>query len=163
RLRAQRGRVALVDRSLEGGRGDMAVEDARVGVVENRGLHASLEQGRRFAHEVLVERVLRGDENRETVTATAGASPLLAEAPHRPGEADRDRAGEVAEVDPELERVGRGDAEQVSLDEPALELAPLLRCVARAVRRETFGGLGIEPITCEAMDELGGLPALREA
>src|SRR6476660_6764257 len=95
--------------------------------------------------------------------AAAGASPLLAKARHRAGETDRDRAVEVADVDAELERVGRCDSEQVALDEPPLDLAPLLRRVAGAVRRQPSGGRGIESITCEAVDELGGLAALREA
>ena len=136
RLRAEGRGVALVDGRLEGGRGDVAVEHARVGVVEDRRLDAALEQRRRLAHEVLVERVLRGDEDREAVLAAAGASPLLAEARDRAREADRDRAVEVADVDAELERVGRRDAEQLALDEPPLDLAPLLRRVAGAVRRE---------------------------
>ena len=114
----------------------MAVEHARVRVVEDRRLDPALEQRRRLAHEVLVERVLRGDEHREAVLAAAGASPLLAQARDRAGEADRDRAVEVADVDPELERVGRGDAEQLALDEPPLDLAALLRRVAGAVRGE---------------------------
>ena len=162
-LPAECRRVVAVERSLERGSGDVPVEDARVGVVEDRRLHPPLEQGRRLAHEVLVERVLGGDEDREAVAAAAGASPLLAEARDGAGETDRDRAVEIADVDAQLERVGRRDAEQVALDETPLDLAPLLRRVARPVRREPLGGLRIEPVNCEAVDELGGLAALGEA
>ena len=133
---AERRGVAVVDRRLERGRRDVAVEHARVRVVEDRRLDAPVEQRLRLAHEVLVERVLGGDEDREAVLAAAGASPLLAEARDRSREADRDRAVEVADVDAELERVGRRDAEEVALDEPPLDLAPLLRRVAGAVRSE---------------------------
>ena len=134
RLVAERLAVGVVDRRLERGRRDVAVEHARVRVVEDRRLDAAAEQRLRLAHEVLVERVLRGDEDGEPVAAPAGAAPLLAQARDRPGKADRDRAVEQADVDAELERVGRGDAEQLALDEPALDVAPLLRRVARAVR-----------------------------
>src|SRR4029079_1386899 len=97
------------------------------------------------------------------LVAAAGSSPLLAEARHGAREADRDRAVEVADVDAELERVGGGDAEQVPLDEPPLDLAPLLRRGAGAVRGEPPSGLRVQPIACEAVDELRRLAALREA
>ena len=163
RLGAERRGVAVVDRGLERGRGDVPVEHARVRVVEDRRLDVPLEQRRRLAHEVLVERVLRGDEDREAVLAAAGASPLLAKARHRAGEADRDRAVEVADVDAELERVGGRDAEQVALDEPPLDLPPLLRRVAGAVRGQPGRGCRVEPVAGEAVDELRRLAALREA
>ena len=95
--------------------------------------------------------------------AAAGTSPLLAEAGDRAGEADGDRAVEVADVDAELERVGGRDAEQVALHEAPLDLAPLLRRVTGAVRRQAGRRRGVEPITCEAVDQLGRLAALGEA
>ena len=80
-----------------------------------------------------------------------------------PGKPTEIGAVEVADVDAELERVGRGDAEQVALDEPPLDLASLLRRVAGAIGREPRRGFRIEPIAGEAVDELGRLAALREA
>ena len=65
-------------------------------------------------------------------------TPLLAERRHRPGEAHGDRAVEQADVDAELECVGGGDAEEVTLDEPPLDLPALLRGVAGPVRRQPF-------------------------
>ena len=88
RLRAERHGIVLVDRRFERGGGDVPVEHARVGVVEDRRLDVALEQRRWLAHEVLVERVLGGDEDREAVIAAAGASPLLAEARDGAREAD---------------------------------------------------------------------------
>ena len=85
-------------------------------MVEDRRLDAALKQRAWLAHEVLVERVLRRHEDREAVTAATGAAPLLTEAGHRAGEADRDRAVEIADVDSELERVGGRDTEQFALD-----------------------------------------------
>ena len=154
-LRAERGDVAVVDRGFERGRSDVPVEHARVGVVEDRRLHAPLEQRWGLAHEVLVERVFRRNEDREAVLTAARASPLLTEARDRSGEADGDRAVEVADVDAELERVGGGDAEELALDEPPLDLPPLLRRVPGAVGGEPVSGSGVEPIACEAVDELG--------
>src|SRR5439155_22984807 len=133
-------------------RGDVSVENPRVGVVEDRGLDVPLEQRRRIAHEVLVQRVLRGDEYRKAVLAAAGAPPLLAQARDRAREADRDRAVEVADVYAELERVGGGDAEQLALHQTALDLPSLLRRVAGPVRREPSGSRGIEPVAGEAVD-----------
>ena len=90
RLRAEDLRVGLVERRLEGRRRDMAVEHPRVLVVEDGGLDPAAEQRLRLPHEVLVERVLARDDHGEPVSAAARSSPLLAQAGHRAGEADRD-------------------------------------------------------------------------
>ena len=57
----------------------------------------------------------------------------LATVPGKPTEIDR---VQQPDVDPELERVRRADAEQLALEQPPLDLAALLRRVAGAVRRE---------------------------
>ena len=151
-------------RRLEGGRGDVAVEDARVRVVEDRRLDAPAEQRLGLAHEVLVERVLARRRGRRARAPRRPARPhcwrRLATVPGKP---DRDRAVEQADVDPELERVRRGDAEQLALDEAPLDLASLLRRVAGAVGGEPRGSRRVEPVGGEAVDQLGRLAALREA
>ena len=76
-----------------------------------------------------------------------------------PGSRPRSRV-EQADVDPQLERVRGADAEQVALAEPPLDLAPLCRRVAGAVRREVR--VVAEPLGGEAVDQLGRLAALRE-
>src|SRR5579864_3674641 len=139
-LVAERRAVGVVDRRLERGGGDVPVEHARIRVIEDRRLDAAAEQLLGLAHEVLVERVLRRDEHREAVAAAPGTAPLLAQARDRSGEADRDRAVEQADVDAELERIGRRDAEQLALDEAPLDVAALLGRVAGAVRREPLRG-----------------------
>ena len=141
----------------------MAVEHPRVRVVEPRRLDVPREQRLGVAHEELVERVLARDQDRQAVPAPAGTAPLLAQRRHRPGEADGDGGVELADVDPELERVGGRDAEQVALDEAALDLAPLGGRVAGAVRREPLRDLGVDPVGGEAVHELGGAARLREA
>ena len=70
---------------------------------------------------------------------------------------------EQADVDPELERVGRRDAQQLALDEPPLDLAPLRGRVAGPVGREARAELAVaEPVDGEAVDELGRPAALAE-
>ena len=142
----------------------MSVEDARVCVIEDRRLDLPAQERLGLPHEVLVERVLARDEDRKPVSASPRPSPLLPERGHRAGEADRDRAVEQADVDPELEGVGRADTEEVALDEAPLDLPTLLRRVAGTVRREARAQGGIvEPVDGEAVDQLRGLARLREA
>jgi hypothetical protein len=129
----------------------------------NRGFDPAREQSARLACEELVERVVGGDEDRKPAIASAGTAPLLPERGDRSREADRDRAVEEADVDPELERVRRRDAEQLAFDEPPLDVPPLLCGVPGTVRREPRCRGGVDALDREAVDELGGLPALREA
>ena len=79
RLVAEHVAVGVVERRLERGCSHVAVEDARVRMIEDRGFDAAPEQRLRLAHEELVERVLRRDENGEPVAAAAGPAPLLAQ------------------------------------------------------------------------------------
>src|SRR5439155_14701961 len=162
-LVSERGAVAVVQRRFEGGRPDMPVEDAMVRVVEDRRLDASLQQRLGLAHEVLVERVLARDENREAVAAASGASPLLSERRHGSGEPDGDRAVEEADVDAELECIRRGDAQELSYHEPSLDVAPLGGRVAGPIRSEPLGGFRVDTLHRELMDQLCSLPALRKA
>ena len=162
RCRASRRRSSY-ERRLERRREDVRVEDARVGVVEDRRLDPPREERLRLAREELVERVVARDEDREPPVAPARAPPLLAERRDGSREADGDRAVEEADVDPELERVGRGDAEQLALDQAPLDLAALLGRVAGAVGREPRCGRGVDALGGEAVDQLGRLAALREA
>ena len=80
-------------------------------MVEDRRFDAALQQGLRLADEVLVERVLARDEHGEAVAATPGTSPLLAERRDGSRKADRNGTVEQADVDAELQRVRRGDAQ----------------------------------------------------
>ena len=105
-------------------------------VVEDRGLDRALEELVGVAAEELVERVLAGDVDRQPAPAPPGAAPHLAQRGDRPRERHADRRVQRADVDPQLQRVGRDDAEQLAVDQPRLELAPLLRRVARPVGRD---------------------------
>src|SRR5262249_61861853 len=91
----------------EGGGQDGPGERAGIWVAENRGRDATAEQRLGLAHEVLIERVLAGDEDRQTMSPPAGATPLLAQAGHRPWKPDGDDRVEQPHVDAELESVRR--------------------------------------------------------
>ena len=153
-------RVCVVERSLERGGGHVPVEHARVLVVENRRLHAPAEKRLRLAHEVLVERVLTGDEDGQPVISASRAAPLLAQAGDRSREADRDDRVEHPDVDAELEGVCRADSEQLAGEEALLDLAPLRCGVAGPVRREPRRVS--EPVGRELVDQLCGATAFGE-
>jgi hypothetical protein len=132
-------------------------------VVEDRGLHSAREERVRLAGEELVESVVGGDQLGEPSPPSSGTSPLLAERGDGARKPDRDRAVEEADVDAELERVGCRDPEQLACDESPLDLASLLGRVPGPVGGEPAGDLGVEALDGEAVDELCGPTALREA
>jgi hypothetical protein len=87
RLVAERLPVGCVDGGLERRCRNVSVEHARVRVVEDCRLHPPAEQRLGLAHEVLVERILGGDEDRQP--DRAGPAPLwrrLATVPGKPTE-----------------------------------------------------------------------------
>src|SRR5207244_774763 len=138
-LVSEDGTICIVERGFERRRADMAVEDAWIRVVEDGRFDAAVEQGLRLAHEVLVERVLGGDQDRKPVPAPAGPAPLLPERRDRAREADGDRAVEEADVDSQLQRVRGGHAGQLAFDPTALDLAALAGRLPGAVGSEPFG------------------------
>ena len=71
--------------------------------------------------EELVERVLAGEKDGQAAAAATRPPPHLAQARDGAGEGHAYRRVELADVDPELERVGRNDGKQIALTEPALE------------------------------------------
>ena len=115
--------------------------DQRALVVEDRRLHGAVEEVVGVAAEELVERVLARDVHRQPAPAPAGAAPHLAQRGDRAGKRDDDGRVELADVDPELERVGRDHRAQLAAHQPALELAPLLGGVAGAVGDDELGEL----------------------
>ena len=155
--------VGRGQRPLVRGGEDVAVEHAGRRGVDQRGLRRALEERLRLGHEELVEPVLARDQHGEPARPPSRPPPLLPERRDRPREADRDGAVERADVDPELERVGRRHAEQLALDEAPLDLASLLGRVAGPVGREPPGRRRVEPVAREPVDELRRLAALREA
>ena len=140
--------------------------DLLVERVEDRRLDRPVEELVGVAAEELVERVVAGDVDGQPAPAAPGAAPHLAQRGDRAREGHADRRVERADVDAELERVGRDDAEQLAVDEPLLELAPLLRGVARAVGRDPVAQVAaaevLERELREARHQLDGLARLHE-
>jgi hypothetical protein len=146
----------------------MAHVDLLGGVVEDRRLDRPLQELLGVAAKELVERVVAGDVDGEPAPLAApGAAPLLAEARHRAGKGDRDGGIEVADVDAELERARGDHAEELSLGEPALDLAPLLRRIAGPVGSDAIGrgrsSVLLQAHAGELVDQLGGATAAGEA
>ncbi len=129
-----------------GGAHEVLGVDLRVVRIEDRRFDGALEELVRVPAEELVERVLPGDVDGEPAPAPAGPPPHLPEARDRARERDADRGVELADVDPELERIGRDDAEQLSGGEPPLDVLTLGGRVAGAIRRDPLGELGVEPV-----------------
>src|SRR5919109_3184991 len=160
RLVAECPAVGVVDGRLERRRAHVTVEHTRVGVVENRRLDLAPEQRVWLAHEVLVERILARDQHGESMASASGTPPLLAQRCDCAGEADGDGAVEETDVDAELERVRRRDAEKLSFDEAPPDLSPLRGRVTRAVGREARARLLVDALNGEPVDQLGSLSAL---
>ena len=141
-------------------------EDLGALVVEDRGLDGALQEVVGVAAEELVERVLARDVHGQAAAATPGAAPHLAQRGDGPGERDDDRGVELADVDPELQRVGRDHRAQLAADEAALELAALLGGVAGAVGGHELGELGIALLQIrdeQLVQDLDALARLHEA
>ena len=139
--------VVVRQRALVRGAEQVLAVDQRALVVEDRGLDGALQELVGVAAEELVERVLAGDVHgqpapRRSIGAP-GAAPHLAQRGDRAGERDDDRGVERADVDAELERVGRDHGAQLAAHQPALELAALLGGVAGAVGDDELGELGV--------------------
>ncbi len=158
--------VGRLERRLVRGAQQVRGVELLVERVEDRCLHRALEELVRVAAEELVQRVLAGHVDREAAAAAARAAPHLAQRGHRARERHAHGGVERADVDPQLQRVRRHHAEQLAVDEPLLELAPLLRRVAGPVGRDPLGQLLValvaQPQLGEAGDQLDRLARLHE-
>ena len=127
--------VVVAERMLEGRAGEMGVEDESVGGVDHCRLGRSAEHLRGMRHQVLVELILAGHQHGQRgLLLASGAARLLPHRGDRPGEAVEHAGVEPTDVHPELERGGGDDTPQPSGEQLRLDLAPLAREVAAAVR-----------------------------
>ena len=155
---AEVGAVAQGERELVGGAEQ--VRGQHVGVLrrDEGVLHRPAVEELRVAHEVLVEGVVTGDEDRQRrLAATAAAARLLPRAGDAAGVAGEHRGVQAADVHAELQGVGGGDAEQLTLAQPLLDAAAVLGHVVSAVGREAVGQHGLllgHHVTRRAEDEL---------
>jgi hypothetical protein len=131
---AEVGKVLRTQRELRRGAAQLGAEHVGVGRVGHRRLDRPAEQGRRVVGEVVVQRVVPGDEHHQRLplcpTRPAGLLPQRGQRPRVPGEHD---GVEPGDVDAELERVRGGHTPERAGRQGAFELAALLRQIAAAV------------------------------
>ncbi len=132
---------------------DLGAHDERVLRIHDRALGCATGQLGGMRRVPLVELVVARDEYRGGAPPrAAGPARLL---PHRRERArepvEHDRV-ETTDVDTELERVGRGDAEEAPARQVELERAPFLREVAGAVGRDAVDEVGRDACETPARD-----------
>ena len=126
--------LARLERQLERGASKMGDQDVQVVRIEARLLDLAAEQELRVADDVPVDRRARRDEDPDADPAAPPRPPDLL--PRRrdgariPGQ---DRHVEAADVDAELERVRRDDAEDLAVTQALLDRPPLRREVTAAI------------------------------
>ena len=126
--------LARLERQLEGGRPQVRQQHVQVVRVEACFLGRPLEQELRMVDDVLVDRRSRGDQDRHARSLPpAGPAELLPGRRDGSRVAGKDRDIEATDVDAELERVGRDDAEDLAVAQAVLDRPSLGRQVAAAV------------------------------
>ena len=158
-------RVAGRERELERRALHVLHENVQVVGVDERVLGRGIEEIRRMPHDELVDRRARSNQHRgRSRRSTAGAARAL------PGGGDRTRVArehgdvERADVDAELERVGRDDAADHPFAQPAFDLATAQRQVAAAIAADLLGHARhvLEVLLEIGRQDLGRETALRE-
>ncbi len=137
RLRPEQRQVGMGQRQLGGRAAQVWSEDVGVGRVGHGGLHRPTEYGVGVVHQVGVQRVVPGDEDRQCLlSGAARAARLLPDRGQRAGIAGQDDGVQAGDVHAQLEGVGRRYPEQGPRLQPRLQVAALLGEVARPVRRQ---------------------------
>ena len=132
----EHGQVLHGERRLGSGGAQVRAQDVGVVGVEDVGLDRLPEQGLGVVDQIGVQRVVARHHHPERVAGAApGPADLLPQGRAGAGEAGEQHGVEAADVDAELERVGRGQAEQPAVAQRLLERAALLGEVAAAVGR----------------------------
>ena len=111
----EQGQVGLHERGLVRGRAQVRTEDDGVVRVEDRRLDRLAQQGLGMVDEIGVEGVVPGHEDGQRVLGSPpGPADLLPEGGTGPGEPRHQHGVEAADVDAELERVGRGQSDELA-------------------------------------------------
>ena len=133
--RAERAeRLAALEGQLERRALQVLDQDLDVVRIDARLFDGRAEQERGLARQVLVERRARRDEDADALGAPPpGAAEALPRRRDRARVAGAHHGVELADVDPELERVRGDDAEDLAVAKAPLDVAPLLGEVAAAV------------------------------
>ena len=120
------------------------VGDADFGVIgiERNRLDRACHQGLGMARKPLVERIVAQHQEAEPTLPPPGTTPLLAERCDRTRKAHHDRTVELADIDAELEGVGRDHGPQRSTCQARLDLTAHLGRIARPIRLNAVGQHG---------------------
>ena len=140
-------------------------QDVQVVGIDQRMFGRGVEEVRGVAHHELVDRRAgRHHHRRRLAAAAAGAAGALPRRGNRAGIAGHHAHVERADVDAELERVGRDHAAHLAGAQAFLDLAPAQRQVAAAIAANALGHAGhvLEVFLEIGRQNLGGEPALRE-
>ena len=145
--RRSSGRTSRSRRTVSGssGRGgaQLGPEHVRVLRVEHGRLDRTSEDRRRVVHQVGVQRVVTGDQQRQGASpARPGPAGLLPQRRAGAGPAGQQYGVQTGDVDAELQRVGRRDPGQLAALQHGLQPPALLRQVARPVGRHLVGQPG---------------------
>ncbi len=131
---AEEPELGFAEREFPGGAPQMRLQDVRVRGVDHRGFGGTFEQVGGVVHEVLVQRIVLGNQDRERVGVPATGSPHLL--PHGGAGArvaGEDGGVERADVDAQLQRTGGCDRQQLAVGQLALDATPVLGEVAGPV------------------------------
>ena len=153
------------ERQLERGALDVIDQDLQVVGVDEGVLGRRVEEVRRVAdHELVERRARRHHHRRRPARPPPGPAEPLPRRRDRARVARQHRDVERADVDAELERVGRHDAAHGPVAQPFLDLAPPVRQVAAAVAADhvRLAGRALVRVLQVPRQDLGREPALRE-
>ena len=152
-------------RQLERRALDVIDEDVQVVGIDQRPLRRAIEEIRRVADNELIERRAARDEDggRPAGAATRASRPLPGGG-NRAGIPGHHRHVERADVDAELERVGRHHRADRTLAQALLDLAAPVRQVPATVPANALGRAGVlfEVVLQVRGQDLGGQSALRK-
>ena len=139
---AQEEAVVGGEGQLVGGAADVGAEHLGVGRIDDRRFGRPVEQLFGVGHEVLIEGVLAAHQHRQRLLdAAPGPAGLLPERGDGPRVGGEHGRVEAADVDAELEGVGRHHPPELAGEEIGLDLAAFLRQVAAPVGGDGFGDL----------------------
>ena len=132
--RAKAGKIRLIERQLERRRPQVAGQHVRIIGIDDGMLGRLSEEIIGMAGKVLIDRIVAGQENGQAFVVAAACPPgLLPGAGDRAGITGQQDHVERADVDTQLQGVGRGHTPQLAGEQLALDLASLAGQVAAAV------------------------------
>ncbi len=167
RLAAEHLELVLGQRQLGGRAAQLGAEHVGVGRVGDGGLDGAAEHRLRVVGQVVVQRVVAGDEHHERLPLrAAGPAGLLPERGQRARVAGQQDGVQAGDVDAQLQGVGGRHPQQVTGRQRPLQLPALLGQVAAPVGLHPSGQVGPAAVDQDAAglvgDRLGRAPRPHE-